>query len=112
MSLPKKGACFYGDPMNKNNPHNWVVLMADEKGAAIVSFTTPTRTPFKQMVSQADFPCISYDSEVYWKQMLFLSLDVLFRMETRQPAKAGAVERLLAQGRQRGLVPPDFDFVT
>ena len=92
------------------NPHYWVVLNATAKGIVMVSLTSPKGHRFAHRAQQADFPsCLRYDSDVFWKGLGVFAPDTLNRMRPCGMAAEGAIGRLVAEGRRRGLIPHDID---
>jgi hypothetical protein len=105
-----KGACFYGDPLpGGTNPHHWVILCSTEQYVVMVSFTTPRGKFFAHRVRPTDFPCLRYDSNVCWERANVFVHEIPDRMESRETAAKGAVEKLITEGRQRKLIPADIN---
>jgi len=110
--MPSKGSCFYGDPLpGGNNPHYWVVLCSTERYIVMVSMTTPRGKLFAHRVTQADFPCLQYDSNVCWERANAFVPEIPGRMRPCATAAKGAVEKLVAEGRRRKLIPAGIDIM-
>jgi len=106
------GACYHGDPLPAgNNPHYWVVLGSAEKHLVMVSLTTPQTPPrpFAHRVTQADFPCLHHDSDVFWRGLNVFATETLAKMRPCGTAAHGAVRKLINEGRRRKLIPADMD---
>ena len=106
------GACYYGDPLPAgNNPHYWVVLNSTEKHLVMVSLTTPKTPPlpFSHRVTQTDFPCLRYDSDVFWRGLGVFARETIRRMRPCASATHGAIRKLIQEGRRRKLIASDID---